>query len=608
METNGMTKRAALGMVAWALAGCLPPVDVLPQPEPRSEFMDPRVAQPAVHVDGLPPISGGTLTVLPQAILVSDPDRDRIVVVDRVAGVVTPATLPAGSEPGRIAVDGGGRAHVVLRGSGEVYSFSLDAPAAGTRREVCPMPRGIVWDPATDAVHVACRGGELVTLPVAGGPASRTVQVPGGDLRDLVIDRGHLYASRFRAAELVEIDPAGAVVRSARPTEMEDSFSGHYENGVFVQTVFRPAVAWRAVGIPGGGVAMVHQRASDAELQTAPGAYYTSGLCNGSIVQTAVTFFDGMGTVSDAPNLQEGSVTVDVAVSADGRVAVANAGNQAGRGSVVIHERPSLDVPTGRSTGTCISAAGQGLEVPNAMAVAFDETGVLYAQERDPARIVGIDPSGAIVETIELGGEARFDTGHAIFHGNAGRGTACASCHPEGGDDGRVWQFADMGPRRTPALHAGITQTAPFHWSGDLADMRALMDAVFTGRMSGPELSDTQVSMLGSWLDGLPPPVVQTTASVDAIDRGRAVFSGAGACASCHSGALLTNNQTVDVGTGAAFQVPSLVGLADRLPVMHDGCAVTLERRFDPACGGASHGGALDAAQRADLVAFLSTL
>ena len=29
----------------------------------------------------------------------------------------------------------------------------------------------------------------------------------------------------------------------------------------------------------------------------------------------------------------------------------------------------------------------------------------------------------------------RFDTGHAIFHSATGGGLACASCHPEGGDE-----------------------------------------------------------------------------------------------------------------------------------------------------------------------------
>ena len=83
------------------------------------------------------------------------------------------------------------------------------------------------------------------------------------------------------------------------------------------------------------------------------------------------------------------------------------------------------------------------------------------------------------------------------------------------------------------------------------------------------------------------------------------------ACATCHEGPLLTNNKTVDVGTGQALQVPTLRGLRWRPPFMHDGCARTLADRFTPSCGGGDRHGVtshLDPQQIADLVAFLNTL
>ena len=73
---------------------------------------------------------------------------------------------------------------------------------------------------------------------------------------------------------------------------------------------------------------------------------------------------------------------------------------------------------------------------------------------------------------------------------------------------------------------------------------------------------------------------------------------------------MLTNSATVDVGTGGSFQVPTLLGVSRRLPVMHDGCARTLAERFDPECGGSMHGQveALSPAQQSDVIAFLETL
>jgi cytochrome c peroxidase len=81
-------------------------------------------------------------------------------------------------------------------------------------------------------------------------------------------------------------------------------------------------------------------------------------------------------------------------------------------------------------------------------------------------------------------------------------------------------------------------------------------------------------------------------------------------CANCHSGPELTNNETRDVGTGGAFQVPSLVGVSWRAPFLHNGCAKTLKDRFDGSCGGDKHGDitGLTSAQISDLSAYLESL
>ena len=82
------------------------------------------------------------------------------------------------------------------------------------------------------------------------------------------------------------------------------------------------------------------------------------------------------------------------------------------------------------------------------------------------------------------------------------------------------------------------------------------------------------------------------------------------ACASCHSGPSLTNNETVDVGTGRKFQVPSLIGIRNRAPFMHDGCATTLFERFDASCGGDQHGdlSGLSEGDLDDMVAYMDSL
>jgi cytochrome c peroxidase len=113
------------------------------------------------------------------------------------------------------------------------------------------------------------------------------------------------------------------------------------------------------------------------------------------------------------------------------------------------------------------------------------------------------------------------------------------------------------------------------------------------------------------WVDKIPPVEAPPAEDPLAAERGRALFNnGEVGCASCHAGERLTNNVSVNVGTGAAFQVPSLVGLAWRAPYMHDGCAKTLSDRFRPCGGGDAHGKTshLTDEERADLIAYLETL
>src|SRR6185312_1752077 len=92
------------------------------------------------------------------------------------------------------------------------------------------------------------------------------------------------------------------------------------------------------------------------------------------------------------------------------------------------------------------------------------------AQTREPASLVflGSPTSQEVVTAVPLGGPSVYDSGHTMFHRDAGMGIACASCHVEGQEDGRVWHFTPTGARRTQALDVGLANTAPFHWDGDM--------------------------------------------------------------------------------------------------------------------------------------------
>ncbi len=595
------------------------PMPPFPEPGPIDIFLDPRVmARPtSIEVDPPPPITGGTLFVPSRGdvAVVADPDRNRIVVVDLVAHAVLGETtsLPPGAEPFRAAEDADGRVHVVLRGTGDVYSFDVESVDDGTRSHVCAMPRGNAFDPEADGLVVACRSGALVTLGTGG--AIRSVVEVAPDLRDVVIADGRLFVSTFRAAELLEVDRATGDILTAQEPVTALGNAVRDERGGFSLGALSPSVAWRTVLVPGRArtIAAVHQRASDAPVATQPGGYGASGMrCGGgSIVASVLTFYDERGIASTGVELPQATLAVDLAISPDGEVVtIVAAGNESGEQAVQTY--PVGTVELGEEAGCLfatppLAADGSVASIRNPVAVAYDGVGRLVVQQRDPAALFY---QGS---TIRLGGAERFDTGHAVFHANSGAFIACASCHPEGGDDGRVWTFEGIGPRRTPAMHGSLRGTEPFHWDGDMSDLGVLVHQVFSSRMSGPALSTTQIEHLGQWLDhGITAPAHEAGIDADAVARGRALYDGEAQCAACHRGPDLTNNATVDVGTGGPFQVPSLVGVAYRLPLMHDGACPTLRARLvDPTCGGGDRHGhteQLAPAQVDDLVAYLETL
>ncbi len=560
-----------------------------------------------------PPITGGTLLVTAsgRTAVASDTDADRVLVVDlEGAAIEHTVELEPGDEPGRIVEGPEGTVFVALRRGGAVATISL-ADGHLERRAACPAPRGLAYDAAHAELHVACAGGELVTLADGVAEPRRVVKLDP-DLRDVVLDGTGLVVTRFRSAELLRLDAAGQLTSRTKPATrmLPPGFLAQSPDPV----PFAPAVAWRMRQHPTLGTVVVHQLGLAAPLPTGPspvGQSYYAADCGSTIVQSAGSVF-ASGDTSFTPEpaaLGAHPLMTDFAFGPDNRVAYAVAGGgYVIDGSLDASKNPVGVSPAGcAATGTVHMVPGE----PHSVAFAGD---TLVAQTRQPARLWLRSASGE-ESTIFLAEESRRSVGHALFHRAAGPFSpiACASCHPEGSEDGRVWQFEKVGARRTQSLAGGVTETAPHHWDGDLSDMHDLMGEVFVNRMGGVLPEETRIDSLAAWLDTISPVPASRSADDPAAARGEALFhSSAVGCASCHSGDQLTNNATVNVGTGKAFQVPSLVGVAHRAPLMHDGCATSLLERFtNPACGGGdAHGKTshLAPSELADLAFYLETL
>lgn len=586
----------ALGLVACSSTSfdLEPPLPVLDH-----DYQPVAPSSPSTSRDSVP-LYGGTMAVSASIVVTAQPDLDRIVGWDRRFDAVRWSTeLESGSEPFRVALARWRDvALVTLRGSGEVVAVDLTRGEVVARNHVCPEPRGI--EVSDDDVLVACASGELVWMGHDLEPTQALRGIP--DLRDVVVSEGEIWVSRFRRADVGRVDPVLGTVAWFRPEPVP-------------QTSWRtgePHGAWRMRAMPEGGVLFVHQAASDAVVGEAfngdsvsPVAYYGGpDPCDEHLVVTShVSMVSPSGEVRTSGRL--GGVVLPVDVDTDGEsIAIASGGASLG----LVQVAALRDVrPMGCHTlGVGWFDWERTGAVATSAALDGPDLGVV-AQTTAPERLY------LEGEVVELPDGPRRNTrdgglGFGLFHSDVGAQVACASCHLEGQDDGHAWDFGGMGLRRTQNLAGGVSQRAPFHWRGDFDTAAALLAQVMSVRMQGPTLSAPASEDLLQWLDGIR--LTETTpADLGEVERGAAVFSDPRVgCATCHSGADLSDHQLHPVGVGVLpTKTPSLRGIGVRAPYMSDGCAESLEARFtSEACGGGERHGQTSHLSERDLRALVA--
>lgn len=585
---NRIVTVLALGL---ALAGCYESTIVSDTPPVDDGGMPPPPPPPPVGLS-TPAVSGGTVLVLSSQSLavIGDSDHGAIFVFDVVSSNVRHRIeLADGEDVGRLVEDGDGRVHAVLRRTGAVLDLE---PASGTvvsTRQVCAEPRGIDWDSARDELVVACASGELVMLPAGGGAPTR-VRLIEPDLRDVIADGDRYYVSVFRAAELLTLDANLNVIARRSPSTTSLS------NPPAPISTFVPNVAWRIRRAP-GGILMVHQRSISTPIDVGRDGYAAFGECMTGVVAPAVTVFPPDGEPAPSGVFQMAGLMVDGAISEDGQLYLAAAGirDEAFPGPAA----PGLTIIPASIVAEQCPLPFSGVDVAPVAGFDLLDDGRAVVLHRDPSSIAIEAPTLGRVALVELG-TPEIGRGHRMFHTVTQVFVACASCHPEGTEDGHTWDFLPTGLRRTQTLVGGLGGTEPFHWNGDQRDMSAIMQATFAERMLG-FFEPSDVDAMNRWLDGLEAPR-GPVADAAALERGRALFTSMG-CAGCHAGEQLTNNANESIGTDGAFQVPSLRGVHYRAPYLHDGRAPTLGDAID------LHAGlSLDAAARSDLLVFVRSL
>jgi mono/diheme cytochrome c family protein len=133
-----------------------------------------------------------------------------------------------------------------------------------------------------------------------------------------------------------------------------------------------------------------------------------------------------------------------------------------------------------------------------------------------------------------------------------------------------------------------LHETGPWTWHGWQTDLPAAMKKSLTETMLGPPPTDADAEALLAYLQSREPPANpfrnKDGSLSAAAERGRRIFeSEKAACATCHSGPYFTDGQIHDLGLGSprdrykGFNTPSLRGVYQRVKLLHDGRADSLE-------------------------------
>lgn len=226
---------------------------------------------------------------------------------------------------------------------------------------------------------------------------------------------------------------------------------------------------------------------------------------------------------------------------------------------------------------------------------------------------------------------------------------SCSACHFAGMSDGRVWDFTDRGEglRNTkPLLGFGGPGQGRIHWSANFDEIqdfeRDIRESLGgTGFMSEDVWLQHQPDTFGEPSAGYSPELDALAGYVLSLTevarspyrnpdgsfsaearRGRQVFEKAG-CQQCHAAPTFTNSESgelYDVGTTLAtsghrlggaltgFDTPTLKGLWQSAPYLHDGRAATLEQVFEITGDQMGTVSSLSEKEKSELVRYLLEL
>lgn len=259
---------------------------------------------------------------------------------------------------------------------------------------------------------------------------------------------------------------------------------------------------------------------------------------------------------------------------------------------------------------------------PGGIALTADGARLFVASELERA-VSRVELEGGATISIPLWRRAgeprdpRVERGRLLFHtsrdARISSDRACASCHPEGRDDGLLWTSPD-GLRQTTMLAGRLEGTDPYGWLGESPTVREHVEKTFA-RIGGTGLEKQpggeDFSALLAYVATLSAPPASPASDAAAAERGKKAFLAYG-CNDCHKDGG-TDGRAHDIGSGVAgerrktFDTPSLRGIRGSAPYFHDGRYATLDELLS-ARDSRMFVGVLSDADKRDLIAYMETL
>ena len=276
----------------------------------------------------------------------------------------------------------------------------------------------------------------------------------------------------------------------------------------------------------------------------------------------------------------------------------------------------------GRPTELAFAPDGKTLYVANYLA--------------DAIQVVDAE-SAQLVKTIPLGGPKTLSLarrGEILFHDGErshNQWYSCNTCHSDGHTSGLEFDTLNDGRqdlsnahmrsrKKVPTLRR-VTKTKPWTWHGWQTSLDDSMVESFTKSMQGTKPKAEDVKALVAYLDTLDYPKnpfrTPDGGLTPAAQRGQDVFRSAkAACNTCHGGPELTDGKIHEVGLEErddayrGYNPPSLRGVYDKDPYLHDGRAKTLRDALSGphSAENVTGLGELSEQELDDLIAYLKSL